>query len=91
MEDKKDWLGIACIWILLLQKMTDFKWLYHIIWPLLLFWAYYTVKLLQAELKTENSLKGVCKYIWKNKKWDIYWLLFFIIFTIAYFAGELNK
>ena len=63
MEDKKDWLGIACLWILLLQKMTDFKWLYHIIWPLLLFWAYYTVKLLQAELKTENSLKGVCKYI----------------------------
>ena len=44
-----------------------------------------------AELKTENSLKGVCKYIWKNKKWDIYWLLFFIIFTVAYFAGELNK
>lgn len=58
---------------------------------LIIFWAYYTVKLLQAELKTENSLKGVCKYIWKNKKWDIYWLLFFIIFTVAYFAGELNK
>ncbi len=80
MEDKKDWLGIACLWILLLQKMTDFKWLYHIIWPLLLFWAYYTVKLLQAELKTEKFTKRSMQIYMEEQKMG--YLLAFVLHNL---------
>lgn len=51
-----------------LQRITDIKWLYHVLLPICLFFAYFTCRVLYAEWKTEDSLKNVVLHILKKKQ-----------------------
>lgn len=88
-KEKKDWLFLALFFFLLMQDITNLKWLYHVILPISLIFMYFTCRVLYAEWKTEDSLKNVLLHILKKNKWDVFCVIAMVQFTIVYLSGRL--
>ena len=88
-KENKEWLFMTMLFFYWLQRITDIKWLYHVLLPICLFFAYFTCRVLYAEWKTEDSMKNVVLHILKKNKWDVFCVIAMVQFTIAYLSGIL--
>ena len=53
-KENKEWLFMTMLFFYWLQRLTDIKWLYHVLLPICLFFAYFTCRVLYAEWKSED-------------------------------------